>query len=370
MAKKDVVIIKSSLMSEGIRRSKWNKLLKEEYNITALSWDRGKRCNINLKNGLCSEIKFTFKAPWGVKILPYLPIWWCFVFFKLIITKWDIAHVINFDSIIPAIFASKIKRKPVIYEILETYEDQTILPAKLRDILIRLDKKCMKYSNAIILADESQIEEFGEIPNSKILCVYDCPDSKPLSPTQDRQNEVFTLFFAGVLDSERLLNLDQLFLAIQNIENVKVVIAGFGNLVEHIKSKALDNPTRIEFIGEINHNEVIEWSNKADLLFVLRSPIRPVNKYICGSKFLEAMMCGKPILVNEGTSTAKKVREENCGLVVNAENIEEIKKAIITLRDNPELCREFGINSINAYHSKYNWEIMTIQILNLYHELI
>jgi len=129
-------------------------------------------------------------------------------------------------------------------------------------------------------------------------------------------------------------------------------------------------PGKIQYIGEINYTEVLERSTKADLLFMLRDYVaKPVNKYICGSKVLEAMMCSTPILVNEGTSTANIVREENCGLVVDANNIEEIRRAIIKLRDNPELCEELGINARKAHEERYSWEIMELRLLALYQEL-
>jgi glycosyltransferase involved in cell wall biosynthesis len=189
-----------------------------------------------------------------------------------------------------------------------------------------------------------------------------------------RKNEIFILFFAGLLMKKKALNLDKVFTAIESIEGVKIVIAGYGDLVEEIKECARKMPDKVQFIGEIGHAEVLERSAKADLLFVLRDPIVLVNKYICGSKVLEskvleAMMCGRPILVNKGTSTANKVREENCGLVVDANNIEEIKKAIIRLRDNPELCEELGANARKAHEERYSWEIMEGRLLALYQEL-
>jgi glycosyltransferase involved in cell wall biosynthesis len=82
------------------------------------------------------------------------------------------------------------------------------------------------------------------------------------------------------------------------------------------------------------------------------------------------MMCGTPILVNKGTSTANKVYEENCGLVVDANNIEEIREAIIKLKDSPELRRELGANARRAYDQKYAWKIMERRLLALYRELI
>jgi len=55
--------------------------------------------------------------------------------------------------------------------------------------------------------------------------------------------------------------------------------------------------------------------------------------------------------------------------VVDANNVEEIKEAIIKLRDNPELCRELGSNARKAYEARYSWEIMGRRLVNLYQEL-
>ncbi len=81
------------------------------------------------------------------------------------------------------------------------------------------------------------------------------------------------------------------------------------------------------------------------------------------------MMCGKPILVNKDTSTANKVLEENCGLVVNAKNVHEIKAAIKELRDDQKLCTKLGNNSKKAYERRYQWKIMENKLLTFYQQL-
>ena len=74
-------------------------------------------------------------------------------------------------------------------------------------------------------------------------------------------------------------------------------------------------------------------------------------------------------MVNQGTSTTRKVCEENCGVVVDGNNVEEIRNAIIKLRDNPRLCQELGANARKAYEQKYSWEIMGQRLVALYHQL-
>lgn len=73
-------------------------------------------------------------------------------------------------------------------------------------------------------------------------------------------------FFAGLLYSGKHLNLDKIFAAIKNTDNIKLVIAGHGNMVDEIKRYSSHNNGKIEFIGEISHREVLQRSYSADHL--------------------------------------------------------------------------------------------------------
>ena len=372
---KRTILIQTYTLDQSIRASKIVRtLISGGYYVTFLGWNRGSRAIEKEqwgKKDYIKEIQMRLKAPIGTKIVLFYPIWWCFVFLTLMVEKWDIAYAINLESIPPAVIAGKLKGKPVIYDNLDSWEDYLPLPNVIRKIIIEIDKIFMRLVSSVILADEMQVEEMGGIPNSKVVAVYDSPeDIAEVVFKDNRSNKKFTLFYAGGLSSARALNLDKAFNAVKSLEGVKLVIAGYGDLVDEIKDWSREFPEKIQFIGSISHEEVLRRTAKADLLFVLRSPQVLANKYICGSKLLETMMCGRPILVNTGTSTANKVREENCGLVVDANNVEEIKEAIIKLRDNPELCEELGVNARKAYEGRYSWEIMERRLLTLYQELV
>ncbi|MCK4491677.1 MAG: hypothetical protein KAU03_03580, partial [Candidatus Altiarchaeales archaeon] len=127
MKKKRVILIRTNRLDQEIRLPKEIEVLKRGgYAITLLCWDRDCKSSNSEKSGEHEEIKLRLKAPIGVKILPFLPIWWSFVFVHLMMSKWDVAHAVNFDSIIPATIAGKLKRNPVVYEILDIYEGEIV----------------------------------------------------------------------------------------------------------------------------------------------------------------------------------------------------------------------------------------------------
>jgi len=374
MDKRKAVIILDNSLDRDTRATKIVKtLIENNYDAHLLWWSRGLTVQRPERRGtgtLFSETVFNFKAPWGLKSLIFLPLWWAFIFLQLLMTEWDIVHAIQVISIPPAIVASKIKRKPLIYDMMDTYEDSIFLPQVIRNFCVAVDKIFMRLVDAVVLADEEQIQEVNGIPNDNVEVIYDSPETSVEIHRKNTQNEIFTLFFAGSLHSGKYLNLDKIFEALRFLNGVKVIIAGYGDLVPDIKNAEERMPDKVKYIGEISHADVLQRSADADLLFMLRDPVLPVNKYICGSKILESMMCGTAIIVNDGSSTASIVRRINCGFVVNAHNVEEIVGAINKLKDNPTMCTQFGTNGRNAYDTTYSWNIMGNRLLMLYERIL
>lgn len=375
-----MILIRGGLLDRETRVTKIIKALSDHgYEVILLCWDQGycpsPRSERSEAGTHYKEIQFKLKNKWGFSGYVILhSIWWIYVFFWLIVNDWDIAHGVQITCSVPAIIAGKIKRKPVIYDILDVYEDSISPPRIIRDKLLAIDKLFMRMSSAIVLADEGEIEEVGGIPNSRVVTIYDSPFTTKEVDLSHEPNEDFTLFFAGILSKKKSLNLDKIFKAIEPLDGVKVIIAGysdfFGDIIEEIKDWEMKMPNKIQFIGEISHAEVLERSAKADALFVLRDSQVLVNKYICGSKILESMMCGRPIIVNKGTSTAKIVKKQNCGVIVDANNVEEIRNAITELKADRFMCDQLGKNGRKAYERLYSWNIMNDRLISLYNDLL
>lgn len=374
-ADKRIVIVRTNRIDEEIRVPKEiDILIKSGYDITLINWDK-KGTNSNTNKLKYKEIQLKLKVSSKNMMFFYVFIWWIFVFSKLMTTEWDSVHAVNFQSQLPSLVVAKIKKRKVIYELLDIIELSNSLSKIIRSFFLKFDKKLMKYSDAIIVADEMQITGLGGIPNSNIIALYDSPSvsqTHSIVTQFDRSKEKknFTLFYAGELYKVRKLNLDKLFQAILSLDGVNLIIAGSGDLIDEIKIWESDFPGKIRFMGRISYQKVIETGLMADLFFVLRDSRILSNKYTCGSTLFNAMICGKPILANKGSSTANIVKNENCGLVLDADNIDEIKEAIIKLKNDPKLCKELGANALKAYEKKYNWQIMGNKLSDLYKNLI
>jgi glycosyltransferase involved in cell wall biosynthesis len=345
-------------------------LAAASHEVTVLAWDReAAHLKSEFRDGYRAR-RFGFKAPYGLRVLFYMPVWWCFEFCWLMGNRWDVVHAMDFDTAPPAILAAKLKRKPAVYELADVYEDMLPLPRLVRTIAVKIDKALLRCSSAVILSDEARVEELGGIPNSRVIVINNSPPDLAEKPTASpREGKAFTIFYSSSLHSERQAHLDNVFGAVRDIDGVKLVIAGYGSQVGEVERWASEMPGKVQFLGRVAYTEALEKTMTADLVISLYDPVLLNTRYASGNKLFEAMMCGKPLLMSQGTVMADTVERENCGLVINPGSVENIKEAIIKLKDAPELCRQLGANGRKAYEQKYSWETMQQRLLGLYREL-
>jgi len=365
-----VIMLRSNPIDPDVRLQKEAKTLADAgHDVTLLGWQRFGDAPIQEEQYHYTIKRLKFRAPIEKTVIFYLPIWWTLAFLWLLKEDWDVVHAADLDTYIPAFFAAKIKRKSLVYDIFDFYADMVPLPAFVRNCVATFDILLMKFADAVIVVDPSRLKQIGKEGDSSINIIYNSPMDPPtLSMTgmQKVQQAPFKIFYAGILGEGR--DFETVIQATRGIREVRVEFAGFGYYAEHLRSLS-ERESHVTFIGTIPYDEVIRRTLQSDLLFALYDPNVPNNRYASPNKLFEAMMCGKPILVSDGTAMADIVKEEECGLVVPYGDVDAIKHAILTLKNDPVLCRRLGENGRRAYETKYNWKIMEERLLEIYRRL-
>lgn len=136
-------------------------------------------------------------------------------------------------------------------------------------------------------------------------------------------------------------------------EYVWLVIGGGDDIprLQH-KAKELGIIEKVRFLGEIGSNQLIEYYNLCDCF------VMPSKGEGFGIVFLEAMACGKPVIVGNKDGSSEPLMDGKLGFMVDPDSAEEIIKAINSAcgikedKTNPEyLANEvevnFGINVFN-----------------------
>jgi len=365
-----VVIVRAALETVSPRGPKTAQVLSSHgHNVILLGWDRERKYPGVSREEHYEAHRFRFRAPFGPKVLAFLPIWWLFEFLWLIRHRWNIVQSMDFDTVMPAVVAAKIKRKKVIYEIADIYYKFVKLPGWLTSICVFVDKLFIRCADGMVLASQGVVKELNGIPNRNVAVIINSPPDFLERPEVHTRTDAFTIFYAGALFKSRKSNLDKVFQAIKSMDKVRLVVAGYGDEVDQITAWANEARNKVQFLGKISYSQVLAKTAEADLLVALYDPGVYVHRWAYPTKLFEAMMCGKPILASKGTAMADLVDRENCGLAVDCHSVEEIKQAIEKLKQNPELCKQMGANGRKVYKREYSWQVMEQRLLSLYREI-
>jgi glycosyltransferase involved in cell wall biosynthesis len=150
---------------------------------------------------------------------------------------------------------------------------------------------------------------------------------------------------------------------LDNVSNVEMVVAGpvmDKKVLEEIKDL-------VHYKGNLRPQEAIGLEIESDAIVALYDPEVQWNMITLPNKLFEAMMCGIPIVTNIATET---VNETQCGIIVDYNDAEQIKSAIINLRDKPPLRKWLGDNGRKAFLEKYSWRVMEEKLYKVYENLL
>lgn len=349
-------------------------LVEAGHEVTVIVWDRHREYEAE---SIIEGIKVVRIHNKGImKILPHdlfrNPFWWKAAYKKAMELykegyKFDVVHCHDLDTLATG---AKLKKKlgvKLVYDAHEIFGYMILrtMPKFISKLAFWLEKKLIKNVDHLITAEETYNDYFRSLGINSITTILNCKDliSENYKPPN---NDVFTVLYIGVLNKSRFF--PDALEVIGEIDKIKFVIAGKKeNMYDEVKelSKKYKN---IEFLGSIPFNQVLDYTLKSDVVLCMVDPSDINNRIASANKQFEAMVCGRPIIATKGTRSGEITENEKCGLTINYSK-EELKKAIIKLRDNPQLCEKLGENALKAAIKKYNWKNEERKLLKLYRYL-
>jgi glycosyltransferase involved in cell wall biosynthesis len=167
---------------------------------------------------------------------------------------------------------------------------------------------------------------------------------------------------------------------VKEYEDMKVVIAGKGHdkaYIQQIKNRC-ENTNNCNFIGYIPMNRVIPETRSADVIYYLTSGYSkninwPVDidlsqHFALANKVFESMVAGRPIIVGKDTYGEIFTKKVGSG-IASTNKLEDIRKVILKLKNNPNLCKEMGKKGFEAAKKEFNWKKQEKKLIEIYENL-
>ncbi|WP_203248016.1 glycosyltransferase family 4 protein [Sporosarcina beigongshangi] len=357
-----------------------NTLLTYGYDLRVLAWERNleqqleKRDVVSLDNGQVQIDLFRKEALFGRGIINL----WSLLLFQLFLLKklihyrkeYDVIHACDFDTVIPAFIVSKIFRKKYVYDVFDYYVDAFRVPTILKPIIEGLDIRMMNKADAVIIVNESRIEQIRKSVPKSLWIIHNSPVRLPSVNggfvPMGELNKKLKFVYVGVLSKSRFLL--EIAEVIAKFKDAELHIGGFGDLESYFKKQSVkyDN---IFYYGKLDYESTLALTRYCDVMLAIYNPVVPNHRFSSPNKLYEAMLLKKPIIVAEQTGIDEIVAANHTGFVIAYDKLSLTALIEQLLQTNPYVFLEMGIRSHRLYVEKYAWSIMGERLIRLYEQL-
>jgi glycosyltransferase involved in cell wall biosynthesis len=349
--------------------------LLKKYSVISLGWNRGSAAftyeSEKRMNGL---LLFNLKAPYAyerfgkLKLIVYFPIFWTWIFIKLCTYKPSVIHACDLATVGPCYLYKVLFRRKLIFDVLDRYgmtyvsNKKNVFFSLLHSLINSLEEFYANKSDVLIAVSEKIFMTFRKKPKSCIT-IMNCPEDY-LSDGPRQQASCYRLLYTGAIRRGRGLEILSSILA--DLKDTELVITGKVKDLQ-LQSEITGIPN-IKYYGFLDRKELLDLEINSHVMVALYDlTLQNQYEYGVANKVLEAMMCGVAVITNISHELVKDTR---CGILVDYGKVDEIRQAIITLKDNTQLRKFYATNGRQAFLKKYNWTKMEEKLYSIYDRLL
>lgn len=212
------------------------------------------------------------------------------------------------------------------------------------------------------------INQVIKIPVSVIPFGINIEEFKPKKVTSIFSDQDFVL--GSIKPLESLYNINILIESFAKLlpkyEHLKLLIIGEGHELNNLKQqcKDLNIFDKVIFTGRIPFKDISNYYNMINVLV-------NISKHESfGVSVVEAMACGKPVIVTNVGGLKEVVKDDSVGLKVNVGDVEGTMLAIESLINDKDLYNSISKNAIKHVTKMYNWDDNLKQMISEYSKLL
>jgi glycosyltransferase involved in cell wall biosynthesis len=259
--------------------------------------------------------------------------------------SFDLVHCHDLDTLPLGFVLGKLKRKPIVYDAHESFADmlEGSVHAGVRRGLTLIENFFIRRIDLLITVGEKLRLHFAERGTRHSVVVGNWKQLDEYSRTNQQNAEVRrhlgipdgALVIVCITQLLRDRKLEELLAAVEACSDVYVIVGGKGVLEGLVTEAAAANP-RILYVGFVSGKQIADYTCAADIVYYGFDPKNPNARFSAPNKLYEALVAGRPLITGDFGEIGDVVCQASCGIVLPEYSIDEIRKAIIILKD-PDL---------------------------------
>ncbi|MHC4075147.1 MAG: glycosyltransferase family 4 protein, partial [Planctomycetota bacterium] len=275
------------------------------------------------------------------------------------------------------------KRVPMVFEVRDLWPESVIdLGAVTNKWAIKamywlqsISYGKAKWINVLTPAFEEFLINVNGVPADKISMIPNGADLDIIKPdykdnwVREKHNLTgkFVVTYVGAHGATNTLSqlINAAVILKDKAPDVQFLLVGDGirkaQLIEQASENSLDNVT---FVPPVPKTQIGDYVNASDVCTAVLKRIESF-KTVYPNKVFDYMAAAKPIIIGIDGVARKLIEDAGSGIYVEPENPQEFAEAVLKLKDNPELCREYGRSGLSFVRENFDRKMLADKYLNI-----
>lgn len=257
--------------------------------------------------------------------------------FCLLHLKIDVFVANDLDTLPANYLASRIKRKPLIYDSHEYFTEvpELVNRPTVKAIWTRIEKVLLPKVDAAYTVCESIAEVYRTKYGVDFKVVRNLPvrsitknNTDSMTSSHRINNSSKIILYQGALNLGR--GLEDSIKAMQFIDGAELWLAGDGDLTQKLKClvEELKLETKVKFLGRLPFQKLNEVTRMADLGISLEEDLGLNYRFALPNKLFDYIQAGVPVLVSDLPEMRRIVEQYKIGMIAQTHQRKELAEAI------------------------------------------
>ena len=286
-----------------------------------------------------------------------------------------------------ALALSTLRRLPLVFEVRDLWPESAVSLGEIKNPrLVRwstwLEERCYRRARRIVVVTQgirARLSERG-FPSEKMAFIPNGSNTEIFRPQPEAalalRRELglegcFLVIYAGIHGiAQGLETVLEAAHRLVGIPDVHLLLVGDGPAKSHLlQLKEELRLTNVTMLQGQPREAIPAYLSAADVALV---PLRKVElfKGALPSKMLDAWACGVPVILAVDGEAKEVLEKARAGSYVEPENPSQLSNAILRLRENPALCKEYGRNGRDFVARNYDRRKLAQSLEKLLQEVL
>jgi len=278
------------------------------------------------------------------------------LFFVLLFSRVDVYHANDLDTLLANFLASKIRRKPLVYDSHEYFtgvpeiQDKPIVKAIWQNIEKWIFPK-LKY----IFTVNKSIANLYKSEYSKALRIMrNIPQMQQVEIYKSKEELGLPINKQIVITQGAGINIDrgieEAVEAMQYLPNVYFLIIGNGDVIPQLKKRVLELKleNQVVFKGRMPYHEMMQYTHHALLGLTLDKDTNINYRFSLPNKLFDYIHAGIPVLATKVVEVKNIIDSYKIGLFIDNHEPKHIARQVQLALEDSLLRKEWALNLSKA----------------------